>query len=422
MAVPATIRTPGTVRAPATVRVPGSRVPGPFEFVPVAGERNALAWAGLSYTFGEQGFPQLTTVQPYQNVRAVNPTDMSGPQPAALVDLVAWPDRESLLEGSTNQLARNWPELQDWVVHHRAVGGSELNDQAQGSAPYNNQMAQVSDVVTLLAPDQVVYRALCTSGFGFIESVFNGEPWASFEVRLRALLASYRADLPAITGQSFEFPMFLHQTSFWVFGGPAAASIYARDQLALALADPDFILTGPFHQYLVGPDNVHLTNQAYRAAASHLGEVFTQVFQRGIAWRPLHMTGATAGPGDAVTVSYHVPSTAYGRHPGGPALVLDSTAYGWRSPPAGTTDHGFRYVPNGNPARAVTGVAVVGDQVVISLDGPPAAGAEVGYSDFAAQWPSGPAGNLRDSWTNPGGSESGEPLFNWACVDGAVIA
>lgn len=406
----------GGPKAPYGSARSGSNIPdGPFSFDP-ATSRNAIAWAGLSYTFGDQGFPAISTAQNYQNVRAVNSTDARAPSGTPdLIPLVANTDMESLMEGSTNQLARNWADLRNWIIHDRAVGGSELTDQDTGSTPFNNQLGMVEDVVDLVAPDSVVYRALCTSGFGFIEEALNAEAWATFEARLLTFLDDYRAQILLRTGQDYDFPLVLHQTGWWVLGGTPTPAGYALEQLNLALANPDVVLTGASYQYAIGGDNVHLTNDAYLAFAEHYGEVLTQLFQRGITWLPLYITEAEA-IGNTVVLTYHVPAVEFGRHAGGDQLVLDTGAYGWRAAAADGTTHGYRYLENAGPARTITGVSVSGNQVTLTLNGAAEIGASIGYADIGAQAPALPAGNLRDTWD--GVSDSGNPdhLFNWACA------
>ena len=406
-------------------RFPGAgQVLGPFQFEPAAGERNALAWVGLSYVFGDQGFPEISTAQPYSNVEARNATSRRVAGSPLLEPLVSEVSREPIYVAAANQLAHNWAAALDWIVHDRAIGGSTIGDHNVGSTSYNNHLAMVDDALGLVAPDSVVYRALCEEGLGFVDAVINGTPWATVEATLLAIREGYEAEIQTRTGQSAGLPLFLDQFGFWRMDATAVSPVGALEQLALALSDPDVFSVGPGSVYNVGGDNVHLTNLGYLAMGLKYGEVMYQVLGRGIDWRPLYATSAEIGPSNTVVLTFHVPSTAYGRAGGGAQLVLDETAYGWREAVADAVTHGFRYVEGANPARAVTGVSVSGDQIEVQLDGAPVAGAHIGINDFGAQPPNGPRCNLRDNWTNPSGVVAGdeEMLFNWASTQQVVIA
>lgn len=388
---------------------------GPFQFEPQAGERNALLWTGLSYVFGLQGNPSLSTSQPYDNVQALNPSSPRTPEdPAALIPLVVESGREGIYVGSANQLARNWAALRDWVVAEWGIAG-ELGDRDSGSPAYASLMSLIDDSVTLVDPDSIVYRAVCWSGIGFAEER-NGVSWATFETDLLALFSDYQDEVESRCGQTWEMANFFHQAGFWALGATPVVGVYAVESLLLALATAGMYMTGPAYQYDVGGDNIHLTSTAYLALAEHMGEVMYQVMGRGIDWEPLHITSAVVGGGDTVVLTYHVPAVEYDRHGGGEQLVLDETIHDWREAAADDTTHGFRYIEGAGSARAVTGVSISGNEVTLQLDGAADAGAEIGYADIGAQPPNAARGNLRDNWANAGGAEGGDDtvLYNWA--------
>lgn len=401
-----------------------------------AGERYAIAWTGQSYVYGDSADGELSTSQPYSNVRGVNATSPHGSQTPALVPLVTVSGREDLLCGSTNQMARmqGASGVQDFIVHHRAIGGSYLSQLEQGSGSYSSQIGQVADVVTQASPDDVVYVALCLQ-HGYTDETGNTNradstpdiPWATYEAGVVQMLEDSRNDIATATGQTYRFPLFIPQLSFWQSSpGGAIDAGYALEMLRVGTTVGDVYCVGPTYQYELGLDGLHLTQEGYLAHAEHWGAVMHEVLFSGSRWKPLYPLRATIS-GNTVVIRYFIPSVAFGHHPAGQSyLALDTTAYGWRGPVGDGTTHGYSYVENVGSARSVTGVSLGTEypdataDVIVTLDGAPEVGARINHLTPSGAPPSSHAtGNLRDRYDVTSGS--GTPLYNWACVSSTVI-
>jgi len=360
---------------------------GPYQVIPVAGTQYAIAWlAGASYVAGEAGTPILSSSQVNSNVRLVNNDSPHGSQTRALVPLVGVGTLESLLEGSTNQLARRWSPAYTagLITHHRTVGGTGLGTYVNGQARYATSMQAIDDAV-IEAAGSVEYIALLEGSAIFADEL-AAVSWATTEAALLTLLADWQDELVTRTGQTRRPPMVTYQLGWWQNGATPIAAGYALDQLALALSNPEFIIATPAYPGNVGGDNIHLTNEGYRWLSSTLGEILARIHVDGDTWLPLHAVNATAS-GNDVILTYSMP-------PDGGAVQLNTTAYTWRSAAASGTTHGFRYIEGANPARTVTGVVASGNTVTVTLDGAAVAGSELGYADFGAQPPNAASGNV----------------------------
>lgn len=404
---------------------------GAYELPAVAGARFGVVRFGQSYEEGLMGFPALSG-QAHGNLRVENGTDPGAP-PLGLVPLEPRANSEELLVGFTHQIARELG-LTGMIAHVRPLGGSSIVSHIPGTPLFDQQAQLMTDAAGLLAPAPFVYVA-AGCNIGFSDETGNmpradetpAMDWPTYEAHLLSIIAGYRAEATARTGQTHAFPLFIDQLGFWQLDpGPAIAAGYSLELLELGLSNPDVVCCGPVHPYAVGPDNLHLTAEGYRAKAEHDGAVAGVVLGRGIRFRPLYAIAARA-VGTRVTLSYFVPAVAYSGHAEGSWLVLDEAAAAWRSPPADNVTHGFRYVPPvAGAARAVVGVSlgaeIVGGvaEVHVDLDGAPEASGQIGVADFGAAPPNGPVCNLRDRWNVT--TEGGQPAWNFAATQRIAIA
>lgn len=389
--------------------------------------------AGQSYMEGAPGGGNaiLSTPQPYSCERGVNGTSPHGPQTPGVVPLVP-PVSEDILSPAVNQFAFMNTWARDAVAHHRAIGGSFMSQQDPTSGSYANQLGQIDDVVTALAPTGIDYIALWVQN-GFTDETGNAArvdstpniPWATYLRQLRATLEGYRGELVTRTGQTFRPPVFITVLSFWQQGATAIDAGYSLEQLITGVSDGDVFIEGTTQPFALGADQVHLTPEGYRAYGTRSGCVMHVVLSQGLRWRPLYPRRATAN-GSRVTLEYFVPAIAFGWHTrGANALELDTDASPtWRGPAGPSSTHGFAYRELVGPARAVTAVSmgpVVGEiaSVHVDLDGAAELGGTLDYCFNGAAPPNHAIGNLRDNFNMP--TVTGDPSWQFAVPSRTVI-
>jgi hypothetical protein len=392
--------------------------------------RIAFCTWGASYGIGLEGSPVLTTVQPYDNQRAINSTDnrAGNPGTASLIDLVPWTDLEDPGTAFCNQLSHLGYRT-NLIYHERSQSGSDIFNFTSGSQRFADQMGQIDDVVTLVSPESVEYRAIHAWSLGYFEEVVGGLAYATFESTLLDLLDDYRTELTTRTGQTFEPRLYFQQPGWWQAIGnttPIEPPLdYAFNLLALAQSNTDVVLANSTVWMAIGPDNIHPVAAAYRQDGEQRANAYYVQEVLGQRWLPLHMTRAVAS-GSTVTIDWHIPAVEYGFHTEGqPALVLDTDdTPAWRTDAADSTTHGLRYIPPvGGAARNITNVAVSGEQLVLTLDGVAEPGYRIGHADIGGAPPAQARTNIRDNWN--GTSESGDPTWNWAVsqqIDGELIS
>ncbi|HVV48022.1 MAG TPA: dockerin [Polyangia bacterium] len=221
------------------------------------------------------------------------------------------------------------------------------------------------------------------------------------------LLADYNTDLPAITGQTYQIPMYLSQQH----GCPGAPACTKSSDLRPTANDFEwqlpvqhpgqFVCTGPKYQYPAHSDGdgIHLNVTGYELLGEKTAQVYYQRAVLGQNWQPLMPVSATRS-GNVVTVQFHVPV---------PPLNWDTSF----DPPAITewkNGKGFElFTASGNVT--ISSVAISGDSVQITAGGTlPASGLTVAYAltsqgkqssnhSKAVRW-----GQLRDSDPFMGGT------------------
>lgn len=365
---------------------------------------------GQSLSVGANGYPALTTTQPYDNIMFAPGVIPGGEGLRKFTPLVerGLETMSSSFANLVGKLARDeFPgasnlDPHDLLVSAHGVSGVGYWALKRGTKPYAIGLAQVKagrDLAKAQGRGYLV-RAV-TNVHGESDHVRQN---LRYESDLLTWQADYERDVRAITGQSEPVPMFETQMSSFTRYGAKASPIPGAQLAAHVHAPGKVILVGPKYHLPYASDGIHLTSEGYR----HMGEDYAKAYRRvvleGRSWEPVRPKRITR-VGATLVVTFYVPS---------PPLVLDTM----RVHDPGS--FGFEYEETGPHAPTITNVAVTGaDTVTITLSAPSTAkGARLRYAftgnPHAKAGPvTGARGNLRDSDVTP--SRSKNELFNW-CV------
>jgi hypothetical protein len=215
----------------------------------------------------------------------------------------------------------------------------------------------------------------------------------------------YNTDLPTITGQTQNIPMYLSQQHAYpcAKGPPIGCSDTApggrplanQFEWQLGVQHPgQFVCTGPQYQYPVNPDNdgIHLSATGYQLVGEKTGQVYHERAILGHDWQPLQPSSVSRN-GRVVSVEFHVPVPPLNWD-----MSLDAPLI-----TAWTKGNGFE-LWSGATNITIESVAISGNSVQITAASDlPATGLMVGYAmadqgaqmkvaSKAVRW-----GRLRDS-------------------------
>jgi hypothetical protein len=104
------------------------------------------------------------------------------------------------------------------------------------------------------------------------------------------LWSDYGADLKAITGQAQDVVLLASQESSNITI-PITAPVQLWQQGVLH--PTQIVVSGPKYAYQYDNDGVHLPGPGYERLGQKYGEVFDQVVNRGVAWKPLQPNAIT---------------------------------------------------------------------------------------------------------------------------------
>jgi hypothetical protein len=195
---------------------------------------------------------------------------------------------------------------------------------------------------------------------------------STYESDMLALWSNYNQDLPPLTGQTFAIPMLLSQQhSNPMTAGSTSSATQA--QWKIGVDHPGEVLcTGPKYQYSYVSDYTHLINKDYERLGEKSAQVFYQRVVLGNAWQPLQPTGVSRS-NRVITVSFNVPVAPLGWDTSLPAPHQASNT-------AWAQGKGFE-VSNGSTPVAISGVAIVGNTVQITVASDlPVSGLTVAYA------------------------------------------
>ncbi len=394
-------------------------------------------WAGVigtgqSLSVGHFGNPELSTTQPYNNLKlslgnlnlTVPPYD-SNNSALKMVPLVE-PIRSIGSGWHVGYPVNIWGETphtamanqitsmvkaaggKDYISAHTVVGETGqgydmIKKGATVSASTGHSYAAA--LFEVQAINRLAKASGKTYGVGGItlvhgENDFNNQ---SYESCIRQIWSDYNKDIKAITGQTQSIPLFLVQQHSYMSTGTAVSTL-AQWKAGVDYPN-DIICIGPTYQRAYGSDHIHLTAKGYQTMGEKFGQVYYERVVKGNNWRPLEPTSITKS-GKVITVNLNVPV--------GP-LVWDSTlgapnqsSNEWKN------GKGFEVTANGSKVT-ISSVEISGSSVKITCANDlPASGVKVGYaytggstrSNGTYRW-----GLLRDSDPFKGRSGVSQPNF-----------
>ncbi len=366
-----------------------------------------ISAGGQSNMAGSSMTPVLSLTQPYASVRwdraqsdfdplveATNETPVS-----AMANYVAQ-------FGGMNSVADNW-----------AVGGQPYSTLEKGTATYTSMLSAMTAIGTARTNQPTKAVSVWVHGEADDNNGVAAATYAGYMVDLQAdveadALARFPSAGPIV-------PLIYSQVAAWPhYASVRYRSTSALGQLAAALANPTRIfMVGPnYHLPIQGGGlDVHHTNEGSRRLGEYLGKVVKRVVVDGQPWLPLHMASATAvGPTITITVAGG----------DGSDLAVDTSLMVERHM------RGFEYVDDSGAPGVITGVAVSGRTITLTLDRDVAAlgsnprvraGLTAPPAVAVGSTGIGPGTNVRDSDPSPSRSSS-TPLRNWLAVQELAIS
>jgi len=374
---------------------------------------------GQSLAIGANGYPILSTVQPYQNKMFVGGVRAPTDQLDSLVPLIAQIDvdveggfdGETFANSMADELTRRSLSSRFLVSNH-AHSGYRYIQLKKGTTDYNRGMAQVQAGFDLLNGGDPTYAgvlAVCTA-HGEQDQAFSTADYAG---KLIEWQADYDADIKVITGQSTDVPLLvIQQCSASPFEASSPDVSTALESLrAHEESGGKVLLVGANYMY-VRKDGIHLTANGYRSK----GLMYARVLRRLIAgqsWEPIrplvvHRTD------DIIDVTFAVPS---------PPLEFDvERVYN-------PGNYGFTYLDDSNSAQISSVDIVAANKVRITLNAvPTGTNQTVRYGFRHGEWAGGgpkgplssPRGCLRDQGDG-GGNAYGYQDFNWGVLFNKLV-
>ncbi len=349
-------------------------------------EWNGIIATGQSLSVGAAASAVTLTSQPFGNLKlslgdarlTAPPYDPTGPS-LSLVPLVepirpespyanAYPANihgetpDTAMGDEISTLFGQRPPGGDYITIHTVVGESGkgidvIDKTAVPSADQGHSYAAA--LFEVAAIQRLAAAAGKTYGVGAI-ILTHGETDATnirYEAAVYRLLEDYNKDIAAITGQSWEIPLFLTQQQTLPQDNSSVASLVAEWQIGRHHPG-QVVCVGPKYQYPYAPDRLHLTAAAYDRLGEKYAEVYYERVILGHDWQPLQPLSASRN-GKAITVTMHVPS---------PPLVWDGAMPSPHQSSNMAWSHGRGFeVANRSGALTIDSVVIDGDTVVIAL-------------------------------------------------------
>ena len=370
----------------------------------------------------------LTTSQPYNNkmlAKIWTPTAGAGSFSAAIEQIQSTHYGETGMAASVNQtkfmrdgFVPPWASwTQDWVVGSNAVVSTAISGIIQGTTPYNNAKAAVTQMRALAGSSCALRDVQLEHGES---DMLAGMSQATYYAAIVDLLDDIQIDFAAITGQT--------DTIFMLMAQPTTQSIYSTSSdlvpsTALAMlqaheGNTDMFLVGPKYQYQysrndkgTGRDGVHLSNHGYRHHGCKVGQVRHHLYNLKRRWEPLRPSKLTQISRDTLEIEFIVLC---------PPLVFDTKTV------SNPGDMGFVVYDSGGTEQSVDRVWISGpNKVRIKTVSALPSNWEVSYAykvynrTSGSHRFSGSRGNLRDSDNTPSlyNDAQGKPysMWNW-CV------
>ena len=395
--------TPYTFRVRATNGVGVGDYSSTVSTTPRNDVLHGILMTGQSHTIGYNGYPALSTSQPYANLK-LN-TDFSK-LTSLIEDRDVGDDYSGATESPMSSLANTITSLTpsntfQSVVLNNAVGGYTYAQLKKGSTAYNSGILQITTTNSIAS---TLSRTFKIDAVANIHGPADRTRANEYEGYLNEWQSDYETDIKGVTGQSGDIPMFIDQSSNFTAYGTATSDLVIA-QLDAAENNNKIFIVGPKYQFNYETDWVHLTNESYRLLGDYYGKAIKKVIVDGetnIALIPVQQVRRA----NVITVKFDVPETP---------LAFDTTTVLTK------TNYGFEFYDNSGTTPAISSVSLEGDDSVrITLAGTPTGGSQkiryaytgTGGTKPGAQESGSARGNLRDSDVTEG--TSGDPLYNWA--------
>jgi len=381
------------ISAPTALAKPGTRGNLPWDWTGIIG-------TGQSLSVGAQGFPLISTTQPFGNLQLstgglpwpIDPNDTH----LSMVPLV-----EPVGRHSTNYPS-SWPENIDGETPHTAMANEitalvraaldrdfisvhgAVGENGQGMIYLKKHAVQQGvnghSYEAALVETKAITRLAKAAGKTYGVSaliVTHGESDAgnaNYEKELRQLWKDYSADLRVITGQKQKIQMIVSQQN-----SCADHSASTQAQWKIGVDYPkDIVCSGPKYQYPYVADGVHLMAEGYRQLGEKYGQIYFERVVLGKDWQPLEPT-RVKHDSKTLTVHFHVPVP--------PLVWATNLELPHQSIAEWKDGKGFEVQRANGEKVAIVSVTISGDAVVIVCASDPGPGACVGYAMVGEKQP-----------------------------------
>ena len=129
----------------------------------------------------------------------------------------------------------------------------------------------------LIFPLAAVLRLLICDRLGWVQSEGDrNASTATYKAAFEAMVADYRADIAAITGQPSPVTVITYQPSGQQFDATLGSTVSNKAAQAFFEAsetDPDIIIASPTY-WLPHTDELHLTATGYQLMGAMVGKVY----------------------------------------------------------------------------------------------------------------------------------------------------
>lgn len=364
---------------------------------------HGVLMTGQSHSIGYNGYPALTTTQPYFNLKLNSDYTKFTP---LIEDRDVGDDYVGATESPMSSFANTITSLSSGTTYqtailNNAVGGYAYSQLKKGTSPYSNGITYLTTANTLSG---ALNRTFQVDAVVNIHGPADRTRANEYEGYLNEWQSDYQTDIKAITGQSANIPMFIDQSSnFVAYGTPTSDLVIA--QLAADENNSNIYMVTPKYHLYYGPDWVHLTNESYRLLGEYFGKAVKRIVVEGESFVAL-TPAEQVRKDNVITVRFNVPEEP---------LAFDTTNV------LSKTNYGFEFYDDSGSTPAITGVSLFeNDSVRITLASTPTGATQkirYAYTGTGGVKPgameAGAArGNLRDSDTTKGPSNVN--LYNWA--------
>ena len=216
-----------------------------------------------------------------------------------------------LIQGSDDYSADEDYEAGDYVIlpsSHGTSGASIANLSKGGSTgSYEDALHGVDEAVRLAAAEG---KATAVQSLSWVQGESDRyDTAAEYKTKLQAMLADYRADIAARTGQSHDFIVLIYQPSGNQYSFPTGELVpntIAQAIFEASEEDPRILIAAPMYQ-AAHADDLHFASAGGKLIGMQWGKVLYKRVYRGEDWRPVEPRRITKHSPRVITVKFHVP-------------------------------------------------------------------------------------------------------------------